>query len=488
MTIVSVAVFAIGAAWGLSTPMGAGPDEQNHMITAYSVVHGHIGQQEVTVPAYLDFTMCFAHQADVTADCAEPLSQSLKPVHLTSQFGSYFPAYYAFVGLPTLVLHGTPALYGMRLMNALLFGVLIGAAFVLVSRPATTLIRVGLVCSLPPMALFLAGVVNGSSFEIAAAVFTWVAALRAFPQTDQPRSLQRRDLLILLIGIVLMLSSRLLAPLWVAIILTAVLTMNAAWRDLISLLKTRFGLIWVGGIAAWAGVTLVWARVHPVTYIGVKASPASLNEALSIFVNTMVNEPYSLLISATGDLGWLDTPLHWSPILILAAWGVLLGMAASAFTKHRQPLVLLGLILLSFVLPVALETIFWGGIGWQGRYTLPMMVGIPLLAASQFGYGRVAGSTVTQNSSTYVWGLGAAMALVWTAAVNGFMLNYQRYSAGFNVTFPAISKWESPIGFWAPALVAALGFLLLSWLAVGLRSRDVADRVAEEPETLLGEE
>jgi Predicted membrane protein (DUF2142) len=82
-----------------------------------------------------------------------------------------------------------------------------------------------------------------------------------------------------------------------------------------------------------------------------------------------------------GYFGWVDTP---APGLTLVLWtaalGVLVALAIS-FARRRVALVIAGLLGMIILVPELLEYIEARtfGFGWQGRYTLPLAVGLPIL-------------------------------------------------------------------------------------------------------------
>ena len=90
-----------------------------------------------------------------------------------------------------------------------------------------------------------------------------------------------------------------------------------------------------------------------------------------------------------GWFGWLDTP---APVGVHLAWAVallatvLLGLRAARPVRAAL-VVLLGIG--TVAIPVVLELASANTVGfyWQGRYTLPLAVGVPLVAAIAGLYG-----------------------------------------------------------------------------------------------------
>ena len=102
--------------------------------------------------------------------------------------GRYPPLYYAVVGLPTLVVHSTDAVFLMRLLGALLCAVLLGLAYmVLATWSQNRILAAGFLCALTPAAVYLGSVVNPNGLEIAAAICLWCSGLvLALEHRDDP--------------------------------------------------------------------------------------------------------------------------------------------------------------------------------------------------------------------------------------------------------------------------------------------------------------
>jgi hypothetical protein len=89
------------------------------------------------------------------------------------------------------------------------------------------------------------------------------------------------------------------------------------------------------------------------------------------------------LVQMVGKLGWVDTPV---PFAVVAGWALLLGalvVPALAGGRLRRSLTLASLMVAVVLLPVVSEAMQQKKFGfiWQGRYSLPLAVGVPLLAA-----------------------------------------------------------------------------------------------------------
>ncbi len=93
------------------------------------------------------------------------------------------------------------------------------------------------------------------------------------------------------------------------------------------------------------------------------------------------------LREAIGVLGWLDTfPPSWVYVVWLGAFGILVGTAL-ATGATRGALLAAAVLAVGAVQPGLLELVQGTETGtyWQGRYTLPLLVGAPLALAAGRG-------------------------------------------------------------------------------------------------------
>ncbi|HAN26034.1 MAG: DUF2142 domain-containing protein [Microbacterium sp.] len=453
-SLIFAGLLAIGLAWAGASPLFAGPDEPRHMATAYATYHGQVGHSDIIVPSMFASAAaeapCFALNPSATADCL--VIAAGPDVEVASQFSSYSPLYYMLVGWPTLFLHGEYALYGMRAANSLLFALVLTAAIMILHpRGRKSAALCGMLVSLTPMALFLSGVVNASALELSSACLVASLAVRAFQTTRASWVIWSG-----LAGSVALLSlTRPLSPLWAgAIVAAALLSSPIRVRDLLRDAGGRAAV--AAGLSMTAvAAAVAWALAHPTQFIVTQPPPASLQDAVVIFVKRLLLDTPTMITQMAGVLGWLDTPVGWALVAFLVGLGAF-GIVAFPQASGRARLVVLGLTLFTVCVPIALTTALWSGTGWQGRYSLPLVAAI----------GVVLGWHATADRRMRRVFVVLAVLMV-TAAVVAFAVQFVRYAFGLNLDDSWSKVAWTPPGSWA-LWSATLGVGLLAFV-IGLR-------------------
>ncbi|HWL42906.1 MAG TPA: DUF2142 domain-containing protein [Ilumatobacter sp.] len=421
--VVAALLGALAACWIFLTPPGAGADEPSHFVRAGVLATGdidvlatvdlprlttHVLPAEYAVPE----PGCYAWQPTVPVDCAVgteavpgddgrvlvAMTTGEYPIwgHLLPAFGTWLP--------------GDGGIWAARLASAAAAVALVTAAWV-VARSESVWGPAAVLVALTPMAWSIFGTVNPSAFATAGAVALWVCLLARRPgwllaAGWAALALPRRDGLI-----------------WACLILAAVVVVSG--RDVLTVLGRRRGplaligastlvvLVWdvtnanrvaqLGALAPLA-VAAAWVlrwlwdrwegRQGARTALVAAAAAAGGVAVAAAFVarpggwngelaGKVVGETRRHLTEAIGVLGWLDAPLpRWSVLAWVALVGVLVALAV-----HRRVWPMLGLAGGTLVLAVVTSWMFElqqgneTGRYWQGRYSLPLLVGIPLALA-----------------------------------------------------------------------------------------------------------
>lgn len=389
----------VGGAWAVGMPAFGGPDEPAHAYRAIAVTSGQLRgpsidrveqlpdgavfrdpATQVEVPADVadlaEQAECFAFQPEVSAACQEPITDDRDPVEVGTQFGRYPPLYYALVGWPGQWLPATPAIHAMRLVSVALCALPIALAAALLAGRPLRLLGLGLAAT--PTVVFLAGTVNPSGLEVALAILLWVLADRL----ARPGVRAGPGIVFGVAAAAVLLSAmRPVSPAFVAAIAVVAAVRHGRpglGRELWARRDVRLatGLATAGILlsVAW----LVWADPFG-ALIG--TSMPGLSTARAAW-QSLSRTPHRV-IEMVGVFGWLDTYAH---VPVYVAW---LGVSAALVTiagvlgrwrdRGALVLVLLGVLLM----PVASEALQAPDLGfiWQGRYTLPLAVGVWLVAA-----------------------------------------------------------------------------------------------------------
>lgn len=455
-------------AWVLATPIFAGPDEPHHTFWAGAVVDGDLSGREVAddpdrrevlvAPSIVALGYpCFAFEPTQPASCEVRGDPGGRPVSVGTKAARYPPAYYALVGAPLSADAGAASVYGARFLTALLAVVLVIWALWSVRQEWDPYLAVGVSIAMTPMVLSTLSIINPSSLEISANLALWVAGGGAVLACD--RGTRARAAVVGVAGAALALS-RPLSTVWLG--LTAVTLLVLAGSDRFrSLFARRHARAWTGVIALGCAVALAWLwwSGFLTTATSGTGDPVAFGAAVRDSFLTADDDIAQLF----GRFGWLDTPL---PTGVSMMWLALVGtvlMAALVSARARDAVALIGMIVALVAVPTVLQAAVLGteGLVWQGRYSLPLAVGIPVVAAwvarQRDGW---LGPGVARR-----W-LGWVLVLVCLGQIVAFAGTLRRYVSGIDGPYPGLSgPWQPPLGAWAlTVLFAAAAAAFSGWL------------------------
>jgi hypothetical protein len=464
-----VAIFSAIASWTLATPLMAAPDEPSNTVQAAAAVRGeiyepthegHLGLvSSVQVPEYIAATrtipQCYAFKRRVSAGCAPAIGSETRIVSANTQFSNFPPLYYFITGLPSLLWHGETALYAMRFAGALLNGILISLGFYLLARYRQGGVAlVGALVALSPMVLFLSSVINPSGLEVAAAFATWCGGICLVQNREAPPLL----LIATALALTILILTRPLSPLYAAIVLVVLVLLAGAkrTREFLGERQVRLvGLVIVITVVV-AGLSLV---------VGGYPSPLGLPlkppVTLAGAINLSLGQTVFRLFQCIGDFGWLDTPSPWVTVVVwLAVLGLVLFSGLTTSQHCRRSLLVLTAAILA--LPLVFEVPRINAIGpyWQGRYWLPLVIGLPLVASA--AVSRLPEQFVGSRYRAALLGAGV---LLIGGQMAAFTTALRRYEVGLNVPHGSPVLWRPPggnglvIGLFAVADVLILAFV-----------------------------
>ncbi len=316
----------------------------------------------------------------------------------------------------------------------------------------------GVLVALSPMVFFMSSVLNTSGMEIAAGFAAWCAGLCV---------IERRSVSTVLavwtsLAFAVLILTRPISPIYAAVIIFT-LGILSGWFRSKELLRDRgtlpIRLSIIGALIVF-GVPMVIGGFPP--YWG--AFPIQFHLSLWGSVWLTLSLTVHRLRQCVGSFGWLNTPVPEAVWVVWAiAFAVLLSAGLYLSGRCRRALPVLALAIIA--LPVIFEspTIDKHGIWWQGRYWLPLLVGVPLLAVSQIRTRKgVRRWTEDLKSVVAVVVLGIILtaAQVWT-----FIVVLQRYEYGLGAGPGTVGRWAPPggaafvTGLFIFGMILFLGFI-----------------------------
>jgi hypothetical protein len=479
----TIGFFLLGLPWLMSTPLMGAPDEPAHTIRAAAIVRGdafglqqEIGSHRgvritgVHYRVYLPeswaslplVSSCYAGNPERLPDCARSVREGTKTLPVATAAGRYPPPYYAGVGLPSLVVDPVPGVYLMRAVSLLLAAAMVGiAASALAINRARPLGFAALAVALTPMAPFLAASVNPNGVEIVAAIATWVTGLQLF----RPGTHDRRLVPLFVAAAATFALARPTSPLFLTTVVIAILVARGRRDRLVELWREPVARRWLLALAGVVVIAVVWTVATGAlqSFGGVGRPDLTQREIFDESWDYTSRRIHQMV----AWFGWLDSP---GPLSLLHGWEVVtVAMAAVALVlgTWRVRVVLLLTVAGILVLPLAAEVMSAQRIGfaWQGRYTLPVAVGLPLLA----------GDTLEQRVTRWQWPVTMALLVFWAIGHGlGHVAALRRLLDGYPA--PLLRFLSDPATSWRPTLgiiptlvsgaVAALVCAaVLGWLA-----------------------
>ena len=378
------------AVWILVLPPFAGSDEFDHAYRAAAAARGEwlIHPTDATrgsgaflrVPKDIveaAYAECHAKSYTSPSDC---VGRPDGPDRIVSSgAGRYHPLFYAVIGTAALPFHGAAALYAMRCATALLCLAFVAAALLATGSWArTSWPFVGVVLACTPVAVYSATVASPNGLEMMAALALWtslVGLLRAGLSSG------RMLVWVATASAATLATLRPLGPWWCAVVLVAVLlavTPSGAGR-----LRTLWGRtdvrVGLAVVAVSVAQSTVWVLATGALQVGFEGPfHKTLGERLSL----VTSQVPAWILQSIAAFPLRDDATHpavYACYLVLFVMALVLGLRGAGH-RLRAGLVAVGVVGLLFPFVTSVQTYNQHSVAWQGRYGLPLTMGMMVLA------------------------------------------------------------------------------------------------------------
>ena len=470
-------IATFSTAWSMVTPPAGGPDEQYHAIKGAAVVTGQFtgrfdpvlggGATFVEVSARWErldhMPGCFAFHPEIPADCAGELDGPTGDKDVRTRAGITPPFFHGMVGAPMHFMSTLDGFYLSRLIGSLVAAGMVATALTLAAAARSWFLVGAVLVSWTPMAAFLSGVINPSSLEISAATLLWVSGLLLVRPEGVPEWLQRRLVWFFAGAAIPFVLTRQPSPILLACIV-AVLVVAAPWARVRALIADRRIWLPAGLVAAAAVGAVVWLLANP---LGPGGDTAVVVYGRRDMITVPLRRLDIIYEQMIGVFGWLDTRppsfvrLGWSAVIALV---VVLGVAVG---PRRLAVATGAATVVSLCFYVGLEGSLLRQTGpvFQGRYLLPLAMGIVMLA------GRGVDESAPERRRRLLPALGVVVGITAAAQLVAIWFGARRFAVGSDgaVWFVGDARWQPDIPQAVSLLVAVVaitGLMVWVWTAV----------------------
>jgi hypothetical protein len=478
LILIPILAFIALMAWGFASPIGASPDDDFHIASAWcgggTDAECQPGDSEAERRVSRDLAgvaRCYAFISTQGAVCqmhefgndfGDHLASDLTDTSRGNFEKSLYPPVYYFVMSTFAGENLEVSAMTMRAFTSVLFVGFVTALFWLLPQARRPTLLVALIASLVPLGMFLIPSNNPSGWAILSAGTFWIALLGFFETTGKRRfGLAAIAALAMLIGA----GARADSALYVLLAIGVVFVLKFEWNR-------RSLLLWLVPAVIAVGAVVLFSTAQQVNAASSGLEPdldkPEYTQFTLIFQNLLQIPGLWAGVFGTWNLGWLDTPLPG--IVSFAALGtftavVIIGLGDDRVRSNvRKTLAALLVLASLWAIPAVIlyrsDTIV--GFSVQPRYLLPIII---LLAGVSLLRRYDDPVRVSRGQALVVAG-----ALVVANSV-ALYTNIRRYVTGLDATWGNLDKgvewwWNipvSPMGMWAIGSVAFAAVLF--WLA-----------------------
>jgi hypothetical protein len=446
-TRIFFAILLILVAWGMSTPLLAGPDEPQHMVKAQALVRGDFDSpfEGPEIPAGAQ--NCYAFQRTVTAECAElPWSESTVRIETATE--NYPPVYHALIGPITLTTEGKWRGYGMRFVSIVLCSLLIafGLRTLLKLRPHSIVI-VGSFFAMTPMTIHLMSTVSPSALATATSFLLGATLLAVRTSVPVARPLIHQ----LGFATTLLLVLRRDSLLWVAVIGLFGLWL-VPWPRVREVATDKSMLLWMPATLISVALQMfLWSGNSSAEFV---QSGKEQNEVFSHGTWLGLANLNDYVSQTVGKFGWLDVELP-GPLYTMFYFALGGFLFLALLVGKRRLAVSIGLGLGMWVAAAAI-------IGYlrfpyfQGRYAIGFMLCVLLACVVAIAEGNLPKQAEARFMSIFG-------ALYLIGHVVSYLQNIRRYTVGLDGSWFSYqdAAWTPPyFGWWLPLIILLFGLAI----------------------------
>lgn len=485
LALVPVLALLTLLAWVFASPIGAGPDDDYHLVSTWCagatadetcVPTGKGAERKISVE--LAEISCFGGNAQQSAACQDAIfdgdvTDDLVVTDRGNFYSEYPPLYYAVMSVFTSADVQLSALL-MRVFTVSLFVAMLTALYLLLPGARRPALVVGWLVTTIPLGVFLLASNNPSAWATVGVGTSWIALIGYFETTGRRRVGLGA---LYALGVVMAAGSRGDAAVYVG--LATVLALVCVFRPRREFFRAALLPVAMGVVALTflllsrqAGAGLIGFTETPAANAGEDPGPGA--ESLSAFGSlayNVLNAPF-LWVGVLGEwgLGWLDTAMP--AIVVLAAVGafVMAGFLGLGRVSRRKGIAVAVVGLVLWVVPVFVlqqggDTV---GENLQPRYLLPLIV--------------LLGGLLAIDAPSPRWTMGqlrivaVALAVAHTVAL---YFNLRRYltgvgGGGLNLDIDPEWWWNAPF---SPMFVWIVGSLAYAGLLHLIVTRLLAPRM-----------
>lgn len=413
-----VGIVLLQIAWAVALPIFRGPDEIEHVKRASGIAMGQIlrdsgrgfavsdrvavetdvaaAQRDVCLQLHADFDPTICDPVEVAGDRAPADSSS---VVMRSAAARYNPAWYLLVAPSSWLLEGPATVLGMRAIGAVSCALVLAWALWL---HRLSDIRghydVGVMFCMTPAVVFASVVAAPNGLHLASALLFWVALLSP--------SIGPRKTWGLCVGGALMSLTHTLGLFWILCALIVFVSLRGIQH------LRRIGRELSASPAALA--TLLSAQAFTVGWVVAARTndPTGSGDVLADSTRTIPALAHGVVwvLQLVGTMPF-RFGLLWPQVyaLWIFAFAIFLWRAVR-LANSKEKMAMTVAVALAVAIPTAVTLLTYEihGYAWQGRYELPLLFGLPLVAGTitrDAGIGRV------RRKAGYVLVTGVAVGL-----------------------------------------------------------------------------